>query len=154
LEILNVLGQFPAARVGWRTVDGLDLRARAVRRAFADRFAHLGDPEQVKVDWDHFASTAYAREIATEIRGERVAREHRGAASGTRRSARSRQAEECTTHVCAVDRQRNMVSLTHTAVSLWGSRVVVPGTGILLNNGMLWFDPEPGKPNSVSPGKR
>jgi gamma-glutamyltranspeptidase/glutathione hydrolase len=47
-----------------------------------------------------------------------------------------------------------MVSLTNTAVSLWGSRVVVTGTGILLNNGMIWFDPEPGKANSIGPGKR
>ena len=47
-----------------------------------------------------------------------------------------------------------MVALTNTAVSLWGSRVVVPGTGILLNNGMIWFDPEPGKANSVGSGKR
>jgi gamma-glutamyltranspeptidase/glutathione hydrolase len=53
-----------------------------------------------------------------------------------------------------VDRQRNMVALTNTAVSLWGSRVVVKGTGILLNNGMIWFDPEPGKANSVAGGKR
>jgi gamma-glutamyltranspeptidase/glutathione hydrolase len=47
-----------------------------------------------------------------------------------------------------------MVSLTNTAVSLWGSRVVVKDTGILLNNGMIWFDPEPGKANSVGAGKR
>jgi gamma-glutamyltranspeptidase/glutathione hydrolase len=56
--------------------------------------------------------------------------------------------------VSVIDKQHNMVALTHTAVSLWGSRVVVPGTGILLNNGMIWFDPEPGKANSVGPGKR
>jgi gamma-glutamyltranspeptidase/glutathione hydrolase len=147
LEILNILDQFPRSRVGWDTSEGLDLRARAVRHAFLDRFTHVGDPASVKVDWDRLASTAYAREVATQIRRER-GRPPAAAAPGARPTA------DCTTHVCVIDRDRTMVSLTHTAVSLFGSRVVVPGTGILLNNGMIWFDPEPGKPNSVAPGKR
>jgi gamma-glutamyltranspeptidase / glutathione hydrolase len=143
LEMLNILAEFPSARVGWQTVEGLHLRASAIARAFRDRFEHLGDPAVVKVPWDRLLSRAYAREVAAEIR------------RGTREPQRApRPSDECTTHVGAVDRQRNMVALTHTAVSLWGSRVVVPGTGILLNNGMIWFDPEPGKPNSVGPGKR
>jgi gamma-glutamyltranspeptidase/glutathione hydrolase len=144
LETLNILEQFAPARVGWRTAEGLHLRAHAVRRAFLDRFAHLGDPAHVKADWDRFASKDYARAVARDLR--------RGGAGGGARA--SRPASDCTTHVCAVDRQRNMVSLTHTAVSLFGSRMVVPGLGVLLNNGMIWFDPEPGKPNSVAPGKR
>jgi gamma-glutamyltranspeptidase / glutathione hydrolase len=143
LEILNVLGEFPSARVGWQTAEGLHLRASAVAHAFRDRFEHLGDPAIVKAPWERLASRDHARVVAAHIR--------RGTPARTRPP---RASEECTTHVSVIDRQRNMVALTHTAVSLWGSRVVVPGTGILLNNGMIWFDPEPGKPNSVGPGKR
>ena len=147
LEVLNVLEQFPAARSGFTTVEGLHRRIEAIRRAFLDRFEHLGDPAVVKAPWDRLASKEYARVVAAEIR--------RGRGAGARsRPAHVRDADDCTTHVSVVDRQRNMVSLTHTAVSLFGSRVVVPGTGILLNNGMIWFDPEPGKANSVAPGKR
>ena len=143
LEILNILGTFPSERVGYDTVEGLDLRGRAVRQAFLDRFAHIGDPAFVKVDWDRLTSHEYARQAATDMRRT---------SGGPRRG--STPTDDCTTHVCAVDRQRNMVSLTHTAVSLFGARVVVKDTGILLNNGMIWFDPEPGKPNSIAPGKR
>jgi gamma-glutamyltranspeptidase / glutathione hydrolase len=143
LEMLNILAEFPSARVGWQTVEGLHLRASAMARAFRDRFEHLGDPAVVKVPWERLLSREHARAAAADIR------------RGKRAVGRApRPADECTTHLGVIDKQRNMVALTNTAVSLWGSRVVVPGTGILLNNGMIWFDPEPGKVNSIGPGKR
>jgi gamma-glutamyltranspeptidase/glutathione hydrolase len=66
----------------------------------------------------------------------------------------SAQAPGCTTHFSVVDRHGNMCAVTQTLLSIFGSRVVSPSTGILLNNGIMWFDPEPGKPNSLGPGKR
>jgi len=148
IEILNILEQFPAAAVGCGTARGLHTRAAAVRRAFADRFEYLGDPAVVKNPVERLTSKEYARAVAAEIRRPRRSTEQ---APGSGALAAG---DDCTTHIGVVDRQRNAVALTHTAVSLFGSHVVVPGTGILLNNGMMWFDPRPGRPNSIAPGKR
>jgi gamma-glutamyltranspeptidase/glutathione hydrolase len=63
-------------------------------------------------------------------------------------------AESCTTHISVCDEHGTMVALTTTLLSSMGSRVVLPGTGILMNNGVMWFDPRPGRPNSIAPGKR
>jgi gamma-glutamyltranspeptidase / glutathione hydrolase len=60
----------------------------------------------------------------------------------------------CTTHLCVVDRGRTMVSLTQTLLSPFGSKILSPSTGILLNNGVMWFDPRPGRANSMAPRKR
>ncbi|MGO1074106.1 gamma-glutamyltransferase [Inquilinus sp. CA228] len=58
----------------------------------------------------------------------------------------------CTSHVSVVDARGNMVSLTNTLLSRFGSKVVLPRAGMLLNNGMMWFDPRLGQPNSMAGG--
>jgi gamma-glutamyltranspeptidase / glutathione hydrolase len=63
-------------------------------------------------------------------------------------------AQTSTTHITAIDREGTVVSLTTTLLSLFGSYYVLPGTGILMNNGIMWFDPRPGRPNSIAPDKR
>lgn len=60
----------------------------------------------------------------------------------------------CTTHLSAVDAEGNMVVITTTLLSRFGSRVVLPATGVLMNNGINWFDPRPGLPNSLAAGQR
>ncbi len=62
------------------------------------------------------------------------------------------QGGDCTTHLSVVDRHGNMVSLTNTLLSRFGSKVVLPKSGIPINNGMMWFDPRRGTPNSIAPG--
>jgi gamma-glutamyltranspeptidase/glutathione hydrolase len=65
-----------------------------------------------------------------------------------------RRGESCTTHISVVDREGTLVALTTTLLSAFGSRMVSPSTGVLLNNGINWFDPRPGRPNSLGAGKR
>lgn len=62
--------------------------------------------------------------------------------------------ETCTTHLTVVDGEGNLVALTTTLLSSMGSRVVLPETGVLMNNGMMWFDPRPGSANAIAPGAR
>ena len=62
--------------------------------------------------------------------------------------------ESCTTHFSVVDRAGNLCAVTQTLLSIFGSRVVSPSTGVLMNNGIMWFDPVQGRPNSLAPGKR
>ena len=68
--------------------------------------------------------------------------------------AEPKAAESCTTHLTVCDADGTMVAMTTTLLSSMGSRVVLPGSGVLVNNGVMWFDPRPGRPNSVGGGKR
>ena len=60
----------------------------------------------------------------------------------------------CTSHLSTVDRAGNMVALTYTLLNRFGSQVVLPQTGVLMNNGIAYFDPRPDRPTSLVGGKR
>lgn len=60
----------------------------------------------------------------------------------------------CTSHLSVVDREGNMVALTQTLLSRFGAKVLLPRSGIMMNNGIMWFDPRPDRPNGLAPGKR
>nr|WP_294527372.1 gamma-glutamyltransferase [uncultured Rhodopila sp.] len=63
-------------------------------------------------------------------------------------------ADTCTSHLTVCDQDGTMIAMTTTLLSSMGSRVVLPRSGILMNNGVMWFDPRPNQPNSIGGGKR
>jgi gamma-glutamyltranspeptidase/glutathione hydrolase len=100
---------------------------------------------------DAAAYAAYAAALQTAYR-ERL--KDMGDADGRRSLGADMLAPACTTHFSAVDRDGNMAAVTQTLLSGFGSKFVCPQTGITMNNGIMWFDPKPGTPNSLAPGKR
>jgi gamma-glutamyltranspeptidase/glutathione hydrolase len=163
LQTLKLLSGFDLARLGHNSPEALHLFIEAARRAFADRFRYVADPDQADVPWRGLLSDEYADERRREIDAARASSSyapgdpwrHQEAPSGRAVTVGEPPlATHHTTHLCTLDRHGNAVSLTQTLMSAFGSRVVVPGTGIVLNNGMMWFDPEPGNANSVGPNKR
>ena len=77
-----------------------------------------------------------------------------GDADGRRALGAEHLAPACTTHFSVVDREGNMAAVTQTLLSTFGSKFVTPQSGVTMNNGIMWFDPTPGGPNSLAPGKR
>ena len=63
-------------------------------------------------------------------------------------------APACTSHFCVVDAAGNVAAVTQTLLSIFGSRLTLGDTGFVLNNGIMCFDPEADRPNSLAPGKR
>lgn len=100
---------------------------------------------------DAAAYAAYASALQAAYR-ERL--KDMGDADGRRSLGADMLAPACTTHFSAVDRDGNMAAVTQTLLSGFGSKFVCPQSGVTMNNGIMWFDPKPGTPNSLAPGKR
>jgi gamma-glutamyltranspeptidase/glutathione hydrolase len=163
-EALTILRQFDLAGLGVGSVGAVHLVAEALRRAFLDRFAHLADPATRDVPIEGLLADDYAAQLAATITLDRAAPQATAgdpwrfqparAVAAAGRTIGSSGGDGCTTHLNVVDADRNAVSLTSTLGEGFGSAVIARGTGLLLNNGMTWFDPEAGHVNSIEPRKR
>lgn len=150
LQILNIIGDTDLKSKGWHHPDVLHLLVEAMRIAYADRSEYLGDPDFVKVPVKQLTSRAYAAKRRQEIRMDkaRLSREVKPVDKETLQRYTKANESPDTSHLTVVDEQRNAVSLTFTVNYGFGSGVVTPGTGILLNDEMDDFAAAPGVPNA------
>jgi gamma-glutamyltranspeptidase/glutathione hydrolase len=128
LQMLNFLEGFDLGEQGWPSTEAARLLVEAMAWATADRDLHIADPRFVEIPTGALADKQYAAK-AREVVNDR----------------------SDTTQVCVVDDSGNAVSLSHTLGSASG--VVTHGLGFGYNDYMNCFDPRPGRPNSIQPGK-
>jgi gamma-glutamyltranspeptidase/glutathione hydrolase len=162
-EALNILDRFDLAGFGADSLAFRHLVAEALAAAYVDNIAFYGDP-------DFVPTSPVAALAGSDLGGRRAAMLHLERAlsrpvaaidpGGSQGIAAERIADEPwppklsgTTQMAAADADGNMVSLLTSVSASFGSFVAVPGTGIILNNGMGNFDPRPDRPNSIAPGK-
>lgn len=158
VEMLNILEGYDLAASGFGSARTLHLMTESMRRAYADRARHLGDPDyNPDMPVARLTSKAHADELRSTID------EGRASTSSPDSFEWPPESDE-TTHFSVVDADRNAVSLTYTLEFSYGSGIVVTGGGFLLNNEMGDFNAKPGltdergligtEPNLAEPGKR
>ena len=157
VQMLNLLEGEDLAGLGQNSPAYVHRLVEAMRLAYRDRARHLADPDYAAVPVERLTSKRYASELRAEI--------PRGRA-GTSDSTAALPAWESpeTTHYSVVDADGMAVSVTYTLEFGYGSRIVVPGAGFLLNNEMGDFNAHPGvtdargligtAPNLARPGQR
>lgn len=155
--ILNILEGYDLASMGHNTAPYLHHVAEAMRRAFRDRARYLADRDFVDVPIHHLTSKAHAADLRAEIERDRAS------TSAPSEIAEGHESPQ-TTHYSVVDADGLAVSVTYTLEAGYGSGIVVPGAGFLLNNEMGDFNAGPGltteggligtRPNLARPEQR
>lgn len=144
LEMLNIVENFDLAAMGHNSADYIATVSEAMKIATVDKDNHVGDPRFVDVPLDRLLGKAYAADMAARIRsGEKTHVPRLGGGGGSE--------SKDTTQVSAVDEFGNCVSMTHSLGMPSG--VVTDGLGFMYNGCMAVFDPRPGNPGSLAPGK-
>ncbi|WP_423930362.1 gamma-glutamyltransferase [Candidatus Palauibacter sp.] len=163
VEMLNILEGYDLAEIGHNSALYLHLLTESMRRSYADRALYIGDPKlNPDIPVERLTSKAYAGQLRSSIDMERASRSD-SAAFNTVFLAESAESEE-TTHYSVVDAEGNAVAVTYTLEFGYGSSIVVPGAGFLLNNELGDFNAIPGRtdsrgtigtpPNLVAPQKQ
>lgn len=157
-QILNMLDHFDLAAMS--EVDRYHVMAEAMKRAFADRAEFLGDPDFIKVP-KGLIDKQYAASLAKKINLQQAANDVR---HGQPPKVDIDFFGKHTTHIATADSKGNWVAITTTVNTSFGSKVVIPGTGVVMNNQMDDFAIQPGVPNifglvgkeanSIAAGKR
>ena len=148
IQALNIIEGFDVKEMQFGSVEYIHLIAETLKLVFADRFRYMGDPDFVKVPVEGLISKEYGQHCRQKIDLSKSSSfEHDNPAAFATESKN-------TTHITVADETGSVVSMTQTLNDAFGSRVTVPGTGVLLNNTMYNFDPHPGTANSIAPGKR
>jgi gamma-glutamyltranspeptidase/glutathione hydrolase len=155
LEILNILEGFDLAGWGQSSAQAITAVSEAQKIAWADRGAYLADPAFVAQPIAQLVSKEYAAARRDEIDLGRSGLFAPGVfpAASARADGRDLNPAGSTTHVSVIDTQGGAVAVTCTIEQEFGSTVVAPGTGFLLNNELTDFS-APGTANEPAPGKR
>ena len=142
LEALNILEHFPLADWGAANPDSAHAMIEATRLSFADRERYWADPLAVEgVPVEQLLSKEHARRRAQDIDLARA---------GTPMPA----VLNTDTTEFVVGDDDMAVAFIQSVFAVWGSRFVVPGTGVLMNNRLAGFSADPAHPNRLEPGKR
>jgi len=157
IETLNILEGYDLAAKGFGAAAEVHPVVEAMRRAYADRARFLGDPSFAQVPVERLIAKEHAANLRKSIRDDRASKSSPSSFEWTA-------AGDETTHLSVVDERRGAVALTYTLEAGYGSKIVVPGAGFLLNNEMGDFNAGPGltnaegligtEPNLAGPGKR
>ena len=145
LEILNILSGFAVDELEPLSVERLHLEIEATRLAYGDRDAVLADPAMAQVPLRRLLSAEHAQGLRASIRRDRAM---------DRPPPPDFPAHEDTVYLCVVDRDRNAVSFINSLFKGFGSGLVSPKTGVLLQNRGIGFVVDPSHPNCIAPGKR
>jgi gamma-glutamyltranspeptidase/glutathione hydrolase len=156
-EMLNILEGYPIREQGWGSAQALHYEIEAMRHAFVDRDSLLGDPDFVGIPVRQLIDKRYAARIRDAIKPDKAA------VAGDIRWGVAPHEGSNTTHFSIIDDAGNAVSMTYTLNDWFGARVVATGTGVLMNDEMDDFTPNPslanaygiveGDANAIAPGK-